>query len=222
MTTSTDPSTRPGLLARLREHWLIATVGGGVVVAAVAWLAFGYFGIHTLFFDDEVNEATPVFDSGAGASGLPSDAMTDDEAAAMNDAMADEGTPLEAVADDPAPMTDGPDVVTLVEGQFIDRSHPTEGRALVLNDGTTQRFLRFEDFRTDNGPDLNVYLSTAPPDAPAGDFDRPGGFVDLGDLSGNVGPQNYEIPEDVDLDEFTTVVIWCVRFGVAFGAAELG
>ena len=104
-------------------------------------------------------------------------------------------------------------------GSFIDRSHPTEGTALVLGDGSGQRFLRLEDFRTDNGPDLNVYLSTAPPDAPAGEFDDD--FVDLGDLKGNVGAQNYEIPVGLDLDRYSTVAIWCVRFGVVFGAAEL-
>ena len=64
-----------------------------------------------------------------------------------------------------------------------------------------------------------MYLSTADPDAPAGEFDDD--FIDLGDLKGNIGPQNYEIPEGVDLSRYKTVVIWCVRFGVAFGAAEL-
>ena len=122
------------------------------------------------------------------------------------------------------PESAGPDVVEpwiIVEaaGSFIDRSHPTEGSARILGDGSGQRFLRFEDFRTDNGPDLNVYLSAAPPDAPAGAFDDD--FVDLGDLKGNVGAQNYEIPAGLDLDHYSTVAIWCVRFGVVFGTAEL-
>ena len=117
-----------------------------------------------------------------------------------------------------APATQ-PQIVVEAVGSFIDRSHPTEGSAQVLGDGSGQRFLRFEDFRTDNGPDLNVYLSAAPPDAPAGDFDDD--FVDLGDLKGNVGSQNYEIPAGLDLDHYSTVAIWCVRFGVVFGAAEL-
>ena len=30
-----------------------------------------------------------------------------------------------------------------------------------------------------------------------------------------------EFSPDVDLDRDQSVVIWCVRFGVAFGAAEL-
>ena len=108
-----------------------------------------------------------------------------------------------------------------MEGAFVPRSHPGEGIAKVLNDGTDQRFLRFEDFRTDNGPDLNVYLTKADANADAGDFDSSGDFIDLGNLKGNVGPQNYEIPVDVDLAEFDTVVVWCVRFSVAFTAADL-
>jgi len=64
-----------------------------------------------------------------------------------------------------------------------------------------------------------VYLSTAPPGASNGEFDDD--FIDLGNLKGNIGSQNYEISPDVDLDRYQSVVIWCVRFGVAFGAAEL-
>ena len=41
----------------------------------------------------------------------------------------------------------------------------------MLNDGTEQRFLRFEDFETDNGPDLDGYLTTASPDASTGNIE---------------------------------------------------
>jgi hypothetical protein len=46
-------------------------------------------------------------------------------------------------------------------------------------------------------------------------------YIDLGDLKGNIGEQNYEIPEGVDLSVYDTVAIWCVRFAVGFGSAEL-
>jgi hypothetical protein len=202
---------------RRNAKWAIP---GGLVLAGVGlWLIFGYFGFQTLFFDDEVNEDVPVFASGAGASGLESDAATEAQASEVNEVMVEEGTPTEDPVDEDMPDMPEPEVVVQYQGSFIDRSHPTEGIAEVLSDGSAQRFLRFEDFATDNGPDLNVYLSTAAPDAPAGEFDVE--FIDLGDLKGNIGPQNYEIPADVDLDRFSTVVIWCVRFRVAFGAAEL-
>ena len=157
--------------------------------------------------------------AGPGASGMPGDEITQEMADETNEALASGEMPREVVMDEEHPMPVAPQIVTLVSGEFISRSHETSGRALVLNDGSEQRFLRFEDFRTDNGPDVNVWLSSAPPDAPARDFLDD--WVDLGDIKGNVGAQNYEIPPSVDLDRYSTVVIWCVRFSVAFGTAGL-
>ncbi len=210
-------------LRNLRTNWRWVLPSGLAAAALIGWLAFGYFGIHTLFIDDRVDEAAPVFDSGAGASGPASDEISEPLAESTTERAADVDMPEEQGVNEsePAMADDGIEVATLVEGSFVDRSHPTSGRAVVLGDGSEQRFVRFEDFATDNGPDLNVYLTTADADAETGEFGRDGTFVDLGDLKGNVGPQNYEIPADVDLAEFDTVVIWCVRFGVAFGAADI-
>jgi hypothetical protein len=86
-----------------------------------------------------------------------------------------------------------------------------------LEDGT--RTLRLEPFESTNGPDLYVYLTAADhaDDDPALDADH----VDLGELRGNIGNQNYAIPDDVDLAAYDTVVIWCRRFSSSFGAADL-
>jgi hypothetical protein len=185
----------------VRRHRVALIVGGVVGLGLAAWLAFGFFGVQALFLDDEVDEAGPVFESGA----------TLDEEPATDEGPADEPTATTAPA---------PTIVTLAAGDFSGRgSYSAEGRASVLNDGSEQRFLRFTEFATDNGPDLNVYLSAAAPDADPSTFDDD--FVDLGDLSGNIGDQNYELPPDVDLDRYGTVVIWCVRFSAAFGAAPL-
>jgi electron transfer DM13 len=64
-----------------------------------------------------------------------------------------------------------------------------------------------------------VYLSAAPASGPGGSFDDH--FVDLGDLKGNIGSQNYAIPAAVHLDRYRSVVVWCRRFGVPFAAAAL-
>ncbi|MDH3678379.1 MAG: DM13 domain-containing protein [Acidimicrobiia bacterium] len=168
---------------------------GGLVVAFLAWLAFGFFGIQSAFIDDEVDEAGPVFASSE---------QSDEFEAAMEEAAA--AAPTEANDE-----TMEGEIVTQLSGSFSGVSRYTvTGDALVLNDGTEQRFLRFENFESNNGPDLNVYLRA-----------ENGDFVDLGDLKGNIGNQNYEIPPDVDLSVFSTAEIWCVRFGVLFGEAPL-
>jgi hypothetical protein len=106
--------------------------------------------------------------------------------------------------------------MTTSSGSFIgvgDGIHDAEGRAFVLSldDGT--KYLRFEDFKATNGPDLYVYLST---DEQASDF------VNLGRLKANMGNQNYEIPSEVNLSKYSNVLIWCKAFSVLFGSAELG
>jgi hypothetical protein len=209
----------------VRNNLKIALPVAVVLAGLLAILAFGVFGIHTKFIDDEVSESGPVFSSGA-ASELPSDVVDEATTDEMNDLIEDEDIPLEVAAEEPMPeVVDAAEeagaVVTLIEGSFVDRSHPGSGLAKVLNDGTEQRFLRFEDFETDNGPDLFVYLTRADAAADAGAFGVDGDFIDLGRLKGNVGEQNYEIPIEVDLSQFDTVVVWCKRFSVAFTAADL-
>jgi hypothetical protein len=113
--------------------------------------------------------------------------------------------------------------VILAEGDFITHEHGTTGSASIvqLPDGT--RVLRIEDLDTSNGPDLKVWLTDAP--VIEGEdgwrvFDD-GAYVDLGALKGNQGSQNYVIPADADISDLTSVAIWCDRFSVSFGAAEL-
>ena len=105
------------------------------------------------------------------------------------------------------------EIVQLISAEFkdADSSHKVSGTTSVLYN-TEQKFLRFEDFSSTNGPDLYVYLAT---DESAEDF------VNLGELKGNVGDQNYELSKGIDLEKYDTVLIWCQRFGVLFGSAKL-
>ena len=126
-----------------------------------------------------------------------------------------------AAAEGPAPSSRKAiaTVRTLTDAEFRSYEHATSGRARVLAYPDGRRYVRFEDFRTSNGPALKVYLSAAPATGPAGTFDDR--YVDLGDLKGNIGTQNYAIPRDVRLGGYRSVVVWCKRFGVAFAAAPL-
>ena len=120
-------------------------------------------------------------------------------------------------ADMPPEMPAEPTV--LARGSFIDIDpiHGAVGTATIyaLPDG--ERLLRFEDFRSKNGPDLHVYLST---ETPTTTFAGLGADeIHLGNLKGNVGNQNYAIAADVDLSRYKSAVIYCVPFGVVFSTA---
>ncbi|MFF5361995.1 DM13 domain-containing protein [Streptomyces scabiei] len=113
--------------------------------------------------------------------------------------------------------------VTVASGGLISHEHTTTGTAELvrLADGT--HVVRLEHLDTSNGPDLRVWLTDAPvKEGRAGwhVFDD-GAYVSLGRLKGNKGSQNYPLPDDVDPSAYTSVTIWCDRFDVSFGAAEL-
>ena len=100
-------------------------------------------------------------------------------------------------------------------GNFVDAGdgfHKAQGVAKVINLADGRTFLRLENLKTTNGPDLYVYLSTG---KDASDI------VSLGKLKGNIGNQNYEIPTGTDLAKYNTVLIWCKAFSTLFGSAKL-
>lgn len=139
---------------------------------------------------------------------------------------------VDQVVDDPLPGAGagarpgdpgaaGPTV--LATGRFVSHEHATSGRVRVLRLPGGERILRIEDLETSNGPALRVWITDAAVrSGPAGWFVFDDGrYVDLGALRGNLGDQNYPVPHEVDLGELTSVSIWCERFSVSFGAAEL-
>jgi len=120
-----------------------------------------------------------------------------------------------------APLKDAPSTEPkkLAAGQFKGYAHETEGTAGIYEiEG--KRVLRLTNFKTSNGPDVHVYLVAAQ-DAKDDTTVKKAGFIDLGSMKGNVGDQNYDVPDDVDLSKYQAVTIWCARFNVNFGTAPL-
>lgn len=141
------------------------------------------------------------------------------------DQTVDEGLP--PVSTDTVDMTEDPEAVapdaedetmdteTLgLSGMFMDgeKNYQTSGTIQTINEDDGL-YLRFEEFQTTNGPDLFVYLIQPGTETTEG--------ISLGALKGNTGNQNYLIPEDVDLTQYSTVVIWCRAFDADFGFGEL-
>ncbi len=113
-----------------------------------------------------------------------------------------------------------PVVLAMGQWQGIDSFHQTQGRAILVRLPDGRRFIRFEDFRVTNGPDLYVYLS-GHPSPRTGPQLHEGAAFEVARLKGNIGGQNYELPADLDLSKFKSVAIYCKRFSVMFGSAQL-
>lgn len=90
-------------------------------------------------------------------------------------------------------------------------AHPASGTVSLLQ-SDNEAILRYENFKTINGPDLKIYLST---DLEASEF------VDLGPIKATEGSVNYAIPNGTDLQKYRYALVWCEQFGVLFNSADL-
>ena len=194
---------------------LVVTLIIGLLVLAVVW-----FLASPLFIDREVDEEFDyMLDDGsvdvAAVLAIPEEARVE----MMDEIMgAAEAAPAKEMSEDmPA---DEP--VVVARGQFRDADavHQGSGDALIFALPDGRHLVRFEDFRTTNGPDLVVYLAKHPDPASADDV-TDGGYLSLGKLKGNVGNQNYFLPDDINVGDYGSVVIWCELFGVLFSPAPL-
>jgi hypothetical protein len=125
-------------------------------------------------------------------------------------------TEAPAEEEPPPPPPSGP--VLLGAGQFVGLAgHTGTGDAGIFENPDGSFVLRFENFDIQNGPDLEVYLVPG-----ADQISLPEGSIHLGELKGNIGDQNYELPPGTELAPGAyTALVWCEAFSVEFVGATI-
>ncbi len=200
-------------------NWLWTTRNGritllGMLAAAIPLLLLAGWLIRPLFVDTVVDESFPL-----GANATIPEELSDDEARVMMSA----ASKLEIEVEEPmTEAMEGPEVVAFKSGTFTDGDafHKGEGTATIyrLEDGS--HVLRLEDFRVTNGPALFVLVSPHPNPGGRGDISD-AGYTELARLKGNVGNQNYILPDDLSPDDINSAIIYCKPFRVVFSTAAL-
>lgn len=119
------------------------------------------------------------------------------------------------------PNMSGP--VEVATGTFarLDAIRWAEGTVTIYEQADGNKVVHFENFTAVNGPGLRVVLSairdvTSALDAPLGASD-----IDLGPLQGNVGGQNYELPRQVDLQRYNSIVIYSAPLNMIYSIAPI-
>ena len=194
----------------------IILIGALIVIIVVA--VVGWWLISPLFIDEAVDEAFPFEMPSAEEIA----AMSDEEKEKMEEQIMEAAATMpDKTMEEPMPDSMPAEPTVLKQGQFQDADsfHKGSGSTTVYQVPEGKDVLRFEDFSATNGPDLHVILSSNP--NPTSRSDIGDDYVDLGSLKGNVGNQNYEIPDDVDVSKYQSVVIYCMPFHVVFATATL-
>lgn len=162
----------------------------------VAVIGFGYYAISPLFRNTQLDEQVPLSDQAAQTLTEPAPTGNTEDTAVAS------ATPIS-----------NPEVSSVTSAApIVDTlAHPASGTARIISVNGTQ-YVRYENFRTINGPDIHVYLSK---DLSAKEY------VDLGKVKATEGNINYEIPAGINPAEYPYVLVWCKAFGVLFNSAKL-
>lgn len=110
--------------------------------------------------------------------------------------------------------SEGVQPVRALRGVFtgFDSIHTGSGNVSVIQVGD-KYIIRFEEnFDVANGPDLYVGLGKD------GEYKK---GTEIAKLKGNIGSQNYEVPENINLEDYNEIWIWCRAFSVGFAKAAL-
>ena len=191
-------------------------IGGIIAVIAIAIVTYT---ISPLFINTTIYEPLPTTNHNIGFIEFMK--LSEDERAIVGKDMAQEekDSIMRVFAQENITINDEMNIpenqTNMLAGNLIDAGdgfHMASGEVKVLQipDGT--QILRFSNLDVTNGPDLYVYLAT---DTTAKDF------VSLGRLKGNMGNQNYPIPENMNFEKYNTVLIWCQAFSTLFGSSKL-
>jgi hypothetical protein len=117
-----------------------------------------------------------------------------------------DNTPI--AANDVLPVTG----TTVSSGSFTSGVHASSGSVKVTKDAANKIYLIFENFKTDNGPDLRIWLSPNNSGSP---------YQEVGLLKAVSGSFYYPLDASYNYTANNRVLIWCKQFSVLFGSAVL-
>jgi hypothetical protein len=184
----------------------VAVLGAALLGSAVAWylisplfvVASAYDGFPTL-------RMMPSRTPGVVVAALQPSATQEEQP-----------TPDEAQAS----LFDDASALLIAEGEFYAVAENASGSANIYLMEEGGLVLRLEDFAVEEGAELSVYLTSEQSiEGVAGE--QLEDALDLGELLSPVGDQIYELPENIDLELYHSVVIWSEGQQVAYGAAPL-
>ncbi len=109
----------------------------------------------------------------------------------------------------------------IAAGTFVKKAQRVDGGWSVVTRPDGVRVVRFDDaFSTRGAPDLKVFLSPTQVEGLNGRT-ATNEAVLLGALQSTSGAQEYEIPADLDLSAFASVLVHCEAFSKLWGGGNL-
>ncbi len=100
----------------------------------------------------------------------------------------------------------------------VGKQQPTTGTVNVVTENGKRYLVFSSDFSTPNGPDVFVILHR---DSQVENNIKEKDYINVAKLEKFAGGQRYLIGDDVNLDDFQSIGIWCREFNVTFAYTSL-
>lgn len=105
-------------------------------------------------------------------------------------------------------------------GDLVKKRKTLKGSYEIVQREGARYVVFSDDFKAAKGPDLKIFLS--PTNIAQVDGKTAiNGSINLGELQKTTGAQEYRIPDDVDLANFSSVLVHCEQYSVLWGGADL-
>ncbi len=124
-------------------------------------------------------------------------------------------------SDNEAPSLTSPIIAARGVFQRIDPIRWAQGAALIYVGADDRKFLRLEGFTIVNSSDLRVILSATAEPTTIQEMRRGNLEFDVGPLRGTYGNQNYELPVELELEDYASVVIFSPELDTIYSVAPL-
>lgn len=98
------------------------------------------------------------------------------------------------------------------QGMFVGIGGHTASGTVKIYELNNKKYIVFDPYASQNGPDLKVYLSKD---------EQASQYIRVGILQSTTGKQTYEVPGNPDLTLYSFVHIWCEKYSVEFARAQL-
>lgn len=104
---------------------------------------------------------------------------------------------------------------------WVKKYYDINGRWAIETQADKEVLVFGDDFKTLRGPDVKVFLSQKYIE----DIDKRESVdiegVFLGEIINFSGAQSFEIPEDISLENFKSLILHCKAYSVVWGGANL-
>lgn len=128
--------------------------------------------------------------------------------------------PTETPTSEPAGFSLDVNMQLVAFGEFQSVAYSGSGNAEVYELQSGELVLTFQGFEVEDGPELRVFVTELEVAEIAAGVEW-ADSLDLGTLEALSGDQFYELPDDLDLTRYQSIVIWCEPQQVVYIAAPL-